>query len=418
MRTSVLFSLAADALASRVTASTNMLRGQATGQGDAPSLTTRPFNNNFSVKFSEQGFITSPTGAGRIKALDPNLIQGNTMGFAYLELFYGGVRELHWHPLSAEWGYVLSGTCRIALMNNDGQYTNDEANEGDVWYFPKSWGHSIQGVHPKDGCTMVLFFDDAQTPLYNDLSISELITKFPTKVLSDNLGAPPSVIDSMKSDMATFSNGITTGFTLVNKGPVPPPKFPSKEFPESDNPLPDSPLFSVYDGVCTDTGKGGYIYQVTNDMWPVTLTMSGGLMHLDEGSFRDIHWHPNADEMQYVISGSLNVTTYGIGGVDYTYSINAGDIGFVPKGFAHTLEANGGPVDLLVTFNNPSWKTQELSTWMAVSPNYLTAASLNVDTEVVDKYFPTSTAQFYGPTSKNCPTKAKRNDAPTLALGL
>ena len=111
----------------------------------------------YSINLSKHEFKLFPRGGGRIKPLDPTQISSNTMGFAYLELFPGGVRELHWHPLSAEWTYVLEGTCALNVMNNDGQYTNGIARAGDVWYFAKSFGHALQGLDPEHGCKMVGF---------------------------------------------------------------------------------------------------------------------------------------------------------------------------------------------------------------------------------------------------------------------
>jgi oxalate decarboxylase/phosphoglucose isomerase-like protein (cupin superfamily) len=106
------------------------LRG--TSSQDAPILGRHSKKIDYSEKLSKHEFKTFPGGGGQIKPLDPTHITGNTMGFAYLELFTGGVRELHWHPLSAEWAYVLEGSCAFNVMNNDGQYTNGVAHAGDV----------------------------------------------------------------------------------------------------------------------------------------------------------------------------------------------------------------------------------------------------------------------------------------------
>lgn len=282
---------------------------------------------------------------------------------------------------------MVNGTCRITLMNNDAQYVNAIAQDGDFWYFPKSWAHSLQGVDPDLGCTMALFFDAAQSPIFNDLDISEMIGAFPLDVLSENLGTPVSVLESFQQKSLVVSQGA----------------FPPPPFPESKHPLPEWPIFEAADGDCKDTGAGGYILEVRNEIFPATKTMSGAFMRLEEGSLRDIHWHPNADEMHFVLSGSVQVSIYGIGGVRDTYVISAGDVGFVPKGYAHYLEAIGGPTELLLTFNNPSWTTQELSTWMAVTPSYLTAASLNTTADVIVQYFPKSVEYFVGDKFAGCP---------------
>jgi oxalate decarboxylase len=173
--------------------------------------------------------------------------------------------------------------------------------------------------------------------------------------------------------------------------------------PQSDNNLPNWPIFNVENGVCSDAGQGGYMYQVKQEQFAAATTMTGGFLHVNQTSMREIHWHPNADEMQYVLNGTINVTVYGLGDVSATYSIGAGDIGFVPKGYAHYIECISDSCDVLLAFNSPSWTNQELSTLMAVTPTYLTATSLNTTTEVINKYFPKATADFYGPKFDGCP---------------
>jgi len=388
-------------------------------RGTIPEQQARNINEVvYSVNLSKQEFKLFPGGGGRIKPLDPTQITSNTMGFAYLELFPGGVRELHWHPLSAEWTYVIEGSCALNVMNNDGQYTNGVAHAGDVWYFAKSFGHTLQGLDSTRGCKMVglfhnrvlvcetfsnltqimydalfqaLFFDAPHTPVYNDLAISEMMKSFPVGILSKNLNTPEDTINTFPGELV-----------LVTQGPFPPPMIT-----ESTNPLPNSPMFSVENGLCRDLGQGGYIYEVKKDMFPASDSMSGGFIHLEKGSMREIHWHPNADEMHYVISGSLKVSVYGVGGQLDTYVIEKGDIGFVPEGFAHYLEAISGPADFLVTFNHPEWKNQELSTWMAVTPSELTVTSLQTTQESVAG-FPKSTELFYGKEFKGCPRRHHR----------
>jgi hypothetical protein len=44
---------------------------------------------------------------------------------------------------------------------------------------------------------------------------------------------------------------------------------------------------------------------------------------------------------------------------------------------AHYFQTLTDEVDILVTFGNPSWTTQELSTTLAVTPSYITGASIN-----------------------------------------
>ena len=63
-----------------------------------------------------------------------------------MSLVPGGLRELHWHANAAEWAYVIKGQCRVTTINPQGQSQVVDFHAGDVWYFPRGFGHSIQGI--------------------------------------------------------------------------------------------------------------------------------------------------------------------------------------------------------------------------------------------------------------------------------
>ena len=76
-----------------------------------------------------------------------------------MSLAPGGLRELHWHANAAEWAYVIKGQCRVTTINPQGQSQIVDFAAGDVWYFPRGFGHSIQGIGTED-CLFVLVFDN------------------------------------------------------------------------------------------------------------------------------------------------------------------------------------------------------------------------------------------------------------------
>lgn len=63
-----------------------------------------------------------------------------------MRLGNGVYRELHWHN-EAEWAYMLKGQCRITVVDLEGGSYVDNLEEGDLWYFPTGFPHSMQGRH-------------------------------------------------------------------------------------------------------------------------------------------------------------------------------------------------------------------------------------------------------------------------------
>src|SRR5262245_58309109 len=94
-----------------------------------------------------------PLGANPTKTFDGGTAkEANVEGFpvseklagVYMTLEPGALRELHWHANAAEWAYVLEGNCRVTTIDPEGKSEIVDFGAGDVWYFPRGHGHSIQ----------------------------------------------------------------------------------------------------------------------------------------------------------------------------------------------------------------------------------------------------------------------------------
>jgi oxalate decarboxylase len=69
-------------------------------------------------------------------------------GLAGVHMFLnpGGSRELHWHAIAAEWAYVIGGRCQTVVLDPSGRTEINNYGPGDLWFFPKGHGHSIQTI--------------------------------------------------------------------------------------------------------------------------------------------------------------------------------------------------------------------------------------------------------------------------------
>ena len=65
------------------------------------------------------------------------------------------------------------------------------------------------------------------------------------------------------------------------------------------------------------------------------------ILDLDPGALRTLHWHPTADEWQYVIDGTVSVTMFGSHGRYRTETLAKGDVGYIPQGYGHSVENVG-----------------------------------------------------------------------------
>ena len=101
---------------------------------------------------------------------------------------------------------------------------------------------------------------------------------------------------------------------------------------------------------------------------------------------RELHWHPNADEWQYVLDGQVEVTLFGSHGRFRTETLNQGDVGYMPQGYGHSIENTGKQAArLLLGFNTGHYEAIDLSSWLAGNPAYLLETNFGLSRAVIDK---------------------------------
>ena len=87
--------------------------------------------------------------------------------------------------------------------------------------------------------------------------------------------------------------------------------------------------------------------------FPILRGLSLYRVTLHEGCFREPHWHANADELGYCLSGQALVTIFASGNVHAQFTISAGEMYFVPSGSLHSIENTGaGDAEFVITFSH------------------------------------------------------------------
>jgi oxalate decarboxylase len=128
-----------------------------------------------------------------------------------------------------------------------------------------------------------------------------------------------------------------------------------------------------------DTYPGGTNRLVSQRQFPISTTVTGALMQIKPGALREPHWHPNADEWQYYISGRARMGVFGSHGRVRIEEFNAGDVGYVPQGYGHYIENIGNEdVELLIALNNSTYESISLADWIGANPPLLLATNFEV----------------------------------------
>ena len=116
---------------------------------------------------------------------------------------------------------------------------------------------------------------------------------------------------------------------------------------------------------------------------------SMALVVLKKGGIREPHWHPDAWEFDYCISGRARMSVVAPDNEWQSFDIEPGQIVFVPQGFFHYFE-NIGSEDLrfLIVFNNSTKESGDdigISVSLGGMPNEVLAATFGVSESVFDK---------------------------------
>lgn len=281
----------------------------------------------------------------------------------------GGLRELHWHAIAAEWAFVIDGHVRTTVLDPQGGSEILEFGPGDVWYFPKGHAHSLQGVGDQEA-HFILAFDDGHFSEFGTFSITDWLGHTPPEVLQKGLGVPA----------ATFAK-FPKQEVYMTSGPVPLPL--AADLPAGS--LESTPLTHKFQLTAQRPKlfEGGEFRLASQKEFPISSTMTGATMLLKPGALRELHWHPNASEWQYFISGRTRVTVFASHGHAETVEFGPGDVGYVPQGFGHYLENIGdGDSRILLVFNSPAYEDISLSDWLAVTPPELLSTNFGVPKEV------------------------------------
>lgn len=101
-----------------------------------------------------------------------------------------GMREPHWHPVTAELGYVVKGEARMTVMDPDGSTDTYGLGPGDVYFIPPAYPHHIEDTGQDDFHFLVFF--DRHTP--KDIGYRASASAISREVLAATLGIPETML--------------------------------------------------------------------------------------------------------------------------------------------------------------------------------------------------------------------------------
>lgn len=134
---------------------------------------------------------------GTVRIADSsNFPVSTAIAAALVEVYPGGMREMHWHPNNDEWQYYLTGTGRMTVFAGNGNARTFDYRAGDVGYVPFAYGHYIQNT----GTESLWFLEMFKSNRFADVSLNQWMALTPPQMVADTLHASPELMQSLRKE--------------------------------------------------------------------------------------------------------------------------------------------------------------------------------------------------------------------------
>jgi len=117
------------------------------------------------------------------------------MSMISLRITTTGMREPHWHPKTAEMGYVVNGHARMTILSPDGNNRLDTytLKSGDVYFIPPAYPHHIENIG-NDEMHFLVFFDQSNN---GDIGFTGSVSAYSPEVLAATFQCPPNQLPNI-----------------------------------------------------------------------------------------------------------------------------------------------------------------------------------------------------------------------------
>lgn len=302
-------------------------------------------------------------GGFRIPANKKNfpILQG--MSLYKLVLAPNGIREPHWHANAAELGYCLNGEILLSLYDTGDKKATFLIQTGEVFLIPSGALHYIENVG-KTTAELILNFSNEDP---EDFNLSSTLGMFSDAVLGNTWNVKQEVFQSLK-------RSLKCSFATLRKGPLTIPENARYASPYRYNLEAAQPLLM---------NEGGSVRMARQSTWPLAKHQALYSLQLTGQGMREPHWHPETAEMGYVKKGKGRMSILSPSGKVDTYTMEEGDLYFIPPAYPHHIENlteetlhlliffdRGMPSDIGFTGSVRSYSNEVLASVMNTDPDF------------------------------------------------
>jgi len=260
---------------------------------------------------------------------------------------------------------------QITVVDPQGSTEVANLSPGDLWYFPKGHSHAIQTLG-ETPCHAILAFDDGLYSEHGTFGLSDFVSRYDSRTLAAALGG--------SSD---FYDGLPKAETYIEQGrPI------ALDGPQAQAARQLDPQRTHRYSLTTQEPKlrspGGEFYVASSVEFPASTSMSATFLRMREGALYAPHWHPEANEWQYVLKGRVRFELFGPDKRMASAELTPGQCAYLPMNGGHSIQNTGsGDAEIVGVLDNGSYRESTLSDWLASAPRHLLANNFGVPEDAV-----------------------------------
>jgi oxalate decarboxylase len=268
-----------------------------------------------------------------------------------------GLGELHWHANADELGYQLEGEGEVGIFSTDGTGVILPVEPGTVTFVPRGYFHYFRNLSAGPMHRAAIFSNAApETYLW-----SATLPQVPQTWLAATFGLGPADFPFLAARGTQFV------VKVPGASPVPPAAVPNPYSMQATTVEP-----TVY--------GGGTMREIGVENIPALDGLTVFPTQIEGYGLSEPHWHPNAGELDYCISGQAEVGIVAPDGRAQTFVIGPGGAAFVPVNWFHYIaNVSDEPLEILSYYSNAKPNHIGLAQSFAFWPPDVIAASFGLD---------------------------------------
>ena len=292
----------------------------------------------------------------------------NGMALYLLRLDSNGVREPHWHPNAAELSYCLSGSAIMTIFSPGSGHDTFTVKEGEIVYIPTGYLHHIENIN--DGETSFAVAFNHEMP--EDIGLSGSTGSMTDNVLGSTFGVESEFFGNFKKSNHDLIITSKSNFKITKS--------------TSYQQVPNYHKFNLRVFPPTVKSKGGTVSLGNANNFEILDGLACYLLTLKPKGIRELHWHPNAAELDYVIQGRARMAIFSPGDKVDRFEVGPNEIVFIPPGYFHYIENVNSNEDMqfAVFFNDERPEDIGISGAFGAYSNDVLGSMFGLESKVLD----------------------------------